>query len=86
MATIDSKLLVSDLAIVVVDDTKFGRAVFNSVLSKAGYGDIRVAGSAAQALELMAERRADVAAVQEHAARRLEPCHDSLLVLGSSVA
>ncbi|MDH3714492.1 MAG: response regulator [Gammaproteobacteria bacterium] len=60
MATIDSKLLVSDLAIVVVDDTKFGRAVFNSVLSKAGYSDIRVAGSARQALELMEERRADV--------------------------
>ena len=53
MATIDSKLLVSDLAIVVVDDTRFGRAVFNSVLSKAGYSDIRVAGSARQALELM---------------------------------
>ncbi|MDH3451669.1 MAG: response regulator [Gammaproteobacteria bacterium] len=60
MATIDSKLLVSDLAIVVVDDTKFGRAVFNSVLSKAGYTDIRVAGSARRALELMAQRRADV--------------------------
>ena len=50
----------SDLAIVVVDDTKFGRAVFNSVLSKAGYGDIRVAGSAQEALALMEQRRADV--------------------------
>ncbi len=60
LATIDSNLLVSDLAIVVVDDTKFGRAVYNSVLSKAGYGDIRVAGSAQEALALMEQRRADV--------------------------
>jgi len=60
MTAIDTKLLVSDLAIVVVDDTKFGRAVFNSVLSKAGYTDIRVAESARRALELMGERRADV--------------------------
>ncbi len=60
MATSDVSLIIDDLAVVVVDDTKFGRAVFNSVLSKAGYTDIRVADSALNALDLMAERRADV--------------------------
>ena len=54
------KLIVKDLAIVVVDDTKFGRAVFKSVLTKVGYSDIRVADSAQHALEFMKQRRADV--------------------------
>ena len=49
-----------DLAILVVDDTKFGRAVFYSALNHAGYVDVRIAESAPKALETLSHRRADV--------------------------
>ena len=40
--------------ILVVDDTKFGRAVFYSALNHAGYVDVRIAESAPKALETLA--------------------------------
>ena len=49
-----------DLSILVVDDTKFGRAVFYSALNHAGYVDVRIAESAPHALETLSSRRADV--------------------------
>lgn len=48
------------LGLVVVDDARTGRTYFLRALRRAGYDDIRVAESAPQALELLAERDADV--------------------------
>lgn len=52
--------MVDDLSIIVVDDMQFSRAVLRSLLNKAGYADVRMAGSANEALEMLDERSADV--------------------------
>jgi diguanylate cyclase (GGDEF)-like protein len=49
-----------ELAIVIVDDMKFSYEFLRRALEKEGYGDIRVAGSAADALKQLGERPADV--------------------------
>mgnify|MGYP006286225397 CR=1 FL=1 len=49
-----------DLALVVVDDARTGRIYFLRALEQAGYDDVRVAESAQRALEMVAERPADV--------------------------
>jgi len=49
-----------ELAIVIVDDMKFNYEFLRMTLSKEGYEDIRVAGSAGEALQLLMERPADV--------------------------
>lgn len=49
-----------ELAIVVVDDMKFSYEFIRRALNNQGYGDIRVAGSAIEALKLLEERPADV--------------------------
>jgi DNA-binding response OmpR family regulator len=49
-----------DLSLIVVDDARTGRIYFMRALEQAGYDDLRVAESAHRALELMAERPADV--------------------------
>lgn len=49
-----------ELAIVIVDDMKFSYEFLRRALNKEGYSDIRVAGSAADALKLLTERHADV--------------------------
>lgn len=54
------KLRHEGLALVLVDDARTGRAFFLRALEHAGYDDIRVAESAEEALELLAERPADV--------------------------
>lgn len=54
------KLRHEGLALVLVDDARTGRAFFQRALEQAGYDDIRVAEAAEQALELLAERPADV--------------------------
>lgn len=48
------------LALVVVDDARTGRIYFLRALEQAGYDDVRIAESANRALELLAERPADV--------------------------
>ncbi len=49
-----------ELAIVIVDDMKFSYEFLRRALDKEGYSDIRVAGSAADAIKQLAERHADV--------------------------
>lgn len=49
-----------DLAIVVVDDMKFNCVFIRRVLNGEGYGDVRVAASASEGLELLHQRPADV--------------------------
>ncbi len=49
-----------DLAIVVVDDARTGRIYFLRALEHAGYDDVRIAESARRAIEMVAERPADV--------------------------
>jgi diguanylate cyclase (GGDEF)-like protein len=49
-----------ELTIVIVDDMKFSYEFLRRALNKEGYNDIRVAGSAADALKQLAERPADV--------------------------
>lgn len=49
-----------DVSILIVDDMQFSRAVVQAALKKAGYTNIRVAESAAQALDAMEKQRADV--------------------------
>ncbi|MGM0595008.1 MAG: GGDEF domain-containing response regulator [Pseudomonadota bacterium] len=49
-----------ELSIVVVDDMKFSCEFIRRALSAEGYGDIRIAGSAEEALELLEKRPADV--------------------------
>ncbi len=52
--------MVEDLSIIIVDDMQFSRAVLRSALNKAGYEDIRMAGSASETLAMLDQRRADV--------------------------
>lgn len=49
-----------NVSIIIVDDMQFSRVVVQAALKKAGYNNIRVAASAAQALAMMEERHADV--------------------------
>lgn len=48
------------LAIILVDDSQFGREVTRSALHKAGYKDVRTAETAAEALKMMNQKVADV--------------------------
>ena len=49
-----------ELAILVVDDMKFNCEFIRRALSSEGYSDIRIAGSASEALELLHQRHVDV--------------------------
>lgn len=49
-----------ELAIVVVDDMKFSYEYIRRALGRQGYEDVRVAGSASEALTLLEQRPADV--------------------------
>lgn len=49
-----------NLAIVIVDDARTSRAFFQRALVPAGYTDVRIADSGSRALDLLAERPADV--------------------------
>ncbi|MFP4244645.1 MAG: diguanylate cyclase [Ectothiorhodospira sp.] len=48
------------LSILIVDDMQYSRMVLKSTLERLGYEDVRLAGSAAQALESLEEQQADV--------------------------
>ena len=50
----------TDLSIIIVDDLKFSRIVVKTALKKAGYDGVRMAGCASEALDLLAQQRADV--------------------------
>lgn len=52
--------IIDDLSIIIVDDMQFSRAVLQSALKRAGYEDIRQACSGREALQMLAERSADV--------------------------
>lgn len=52
--------IIDDLSLIIVDDMQFSRAVLKSALTRAGYDDIRLAGSAREALEMLSQRSADV--------------------------
>jgi diguanylate cyclase (GGDEF)-like protein len=52
--------MVEDLAIVIVDDMQYSRAVLRSTLNRVGYTDVRMAASASEALVMMSDRRAEV--------------------------
>jgi diguanylate cyclase (GGDEF)-like protein len=49
-----------DLSIIIVDDLQFSRVVVKTALTKAGYSDIRMAGSASEALAMMEQQPAEV--------------------------
>lgn len=49
-----------DVSIIIVDDMQFSRVVVQAALKKAGYENIRVASSAALALEMLDQQNADV--------------------------
>lgn len=49
-----------DVSIIIVDDMQFSRVVVQAALKKAGYGNILVASSAAQALETMEKKHIEV--------------------------
>ncbi len=50
----------TDISIIIVDDLQFSRIVVKTALKKAGYDGVRLADSASQALEMLAEQPADV--------------------------
>lgn len=52
--------MVEDLAIVIVDDMQYSRAVLRTSLNRIGYADVRMAASASEALAMMSDRRAEV--------------------------
>lgn len=52
--------MVEDLAIVIVDDMQYSRAVLRTTLNRIGYTDVRMAASASEALAMMSDRRAEV--------------------------
>jgi len=54
------KTLREELSIVVVDDMKFNCEFVRKALKGEGYDDVRVASSAAEALELLGKRPADI--------------------------
>jgi len=49
-----------DLSIIIVDDLQFSRIVVKTALKKAGYNGVRMADSATEALEMIAQKPADV--------------------------
>ncbi len=49
-----------DISIIVVDDAKFTLEMIRRVLAKAGFQDIRVALSGAEALRMMRQRKANI--------------------------
>ncbi len=49
-----------DLSIIIVDDLQFSRIVVKTALKKAGYDGVRLADSATQALDMLAQQSADV--------------------------
>lgn len=53
-------MISKDLSILVVDDMKFNCAFISKVLHEAGYADIRIANTAAEALQQLQQRDADV--------------------------
>ncbi len=63
----------ADLAMIVVDDMEVSCATIRAALTRTGYTDVRVAGEARQALEMLRERRADVVL-----ADWVMPCMDGL--------
>lgn len=50
----------SSISFLIVDDTKFSSSLVTHVLKKAGYCDIRIASSAAEALSLLKSRPAHI--------------------------
>jgi diguanylate cyclase (GGDEF)-like protein len=52
--------MVEDLAIIIVDDMQYSRAVLRTALNRIGYTDVRMAASASEALAMMSDRRAEV--------------------------
>ncbi|HHJ4328538.1 TPA: two-component system response regulator, partial [Klebsiella pneumoniae] len=50
----------AQLSILIVDDAKFSSAMIGRSLSQAGYRDLRFASSAAEALQQLQERPANV--------------------------
>ncbi|WP_040405854.1 response regulator [Ectothiorhodospira sp. PHS-1] len=48
------------LSLLVVDDMQYSRTVLKNTLERIGYDDVRLAGSAAEALDALTQRRADV--------------------------
>ncbi|MEJ2059104.1 MAG: diguanylate cyclase [Gammaproteobacteria bacterium] len=56
----DAKPLIEELAIIIVDDMQFSRAVLKNSLERRGYADIRMAASGAEVLALLRQRGADV--------------------------
>jgi len=50
----------TDISIIIVDDMQFSRVVVKTALKKAGYNDVRMAGSAAEALTMIDQQVADV--------------------------
>jgi diguanylate cyclase (GGDEF)-like protein len=52
--------MVEDLAIIIVDDMQYSRAVLQTTLNRIGYTDVRMAASASEALAMMSDRRAEV--------------------------
>ncbi len=55
--------LVDDFSVLVVDDMQFSRTVVASALRDSGCNDVRLAENAPEALEILAERTADVVLV-----------------------
>ncbi|MBK1673567.1 diguanylate cyclase response regulator [Ectothiorhodospira shaposhnikovii] len=51
------------LSILVVDDMQYSRTVLRNTLERIGYDDVRLAGSAQEAQDALAQRRADVVIV-----------------------
>lgn len=49
-----------DSSILIVDDLQFSRAVIKSILSKAGFTNLRMAESAKIALEMLADEKPDI--------------------------
>jgi len=56
-------VLVDDFSVIVVDDMQFSRTVVASALKGSGCQDVRLAENAADALEMLNERTADVVLV-----------------------
>lgn len=50
----------ANVPLIIVDDTRFSRALLRSTLDHAGYKDIRVATTAKEAVHMLTERRANV--------------------------
>lgn len=60
MAFARTPLNADDVSVIVVDDAKFTCEMIRRTLKGAGFYDIRVANTAAQALEMMRQRKANI--------------------------